>query len=258
MVAPSTSLLLIKEKYMRLLHCSAVLITYYASVGLVIANAADQKLGGQRPAHLEAQVEVSMDYLLYLPEDYAKEDSWPLLLFLHGSGERGGDLDLVTTHGPPKLIKEGKQFPFIVVSPQCPKDQRWQPVTLSALLDEIVHNYKVDADRIYVTGLSMGGFGTWSLASYTPHRFAAIMPICGGGETHWTRQFHLPVWAFHGAKDEGVPLRRSQEMVDSLKERGGTPKLTVYPDAGHDSWTETYANPEVYKWLLEQRRQVSR
>ena len=158
-------------------------------------------------------------------------------------------------HGPPKLIAEGKDFPFIVVSPQCPKERWWEPIELTALIDHIVEIHKVDEDRIYVTGLSMGGFGSWRLAAYTPKRFAAIAPICGGGETYWTRRFpHLPVWVFHGAKDRGVPLERSQEMVDALKKAGGEPKLTVYPDAGHDSWTETYNNPKLYEWLLAQER----
>jgi predicted peptidase len=122
-------------------------------------------------------------------------------------------------------------------------------------LDEIVARYKVDEDRIYVTGLSMGGFGTWSLAAYTPDRFAAIVPICGGGETYWTRRLaHLPVWVFHGAKDPVVPLKRSQEMVDALKKRDGNVKLTVYPEAGHDAWTEAYNDPELYAWLLRQKR----
>ena len=210
---------------------------------------------GQQPAKLDRAVNVQIGYLLYLPEKYDQKESWPLLVFLHGSGERGTDLQLVKTHGPPKLIEAGKQFPFIVVSPQCPEGQWWQPVELTALLDEIVEKYKVDEDRIYVTGLSMGGFGTWSLAAYAPHRLAAIAPICGGGETYWTERFsHLPVWVFHGAQDKGVPLRRSEEMVESLKENGCNVKLTVYPDAGHDSWTETYDNPEFYDWLLEQER----
>jgi predicted peptidase len=210
---------------------------------------------GQKPARLNRAVNVQMGYLLYLPENYEQEGSWPLLLFLHGSGERGTDLQLVKKHGPPKLIEAGKQFAFIVVSPQCPKGQWWQPVELTALLDEIVEKYKVDQDRIYVTGLSMGGFGTWSLAAYAPNRLAAIAPICGGGETYWTQQFsHLPVWVFHGAQDNGVPLQRSEEMVESLKRHGGNVKLTVYPDAGHDSWTATYDNPEFYEWLLEQKR----
>ena len=104
------------------------------------------------------------------------------MLFLHGAGERGNDLNLVKKHGPPRLVEEGKSFPFVIVSPQCPENHWWEPVALTGLLDEIVEKYKIDKDRIYVTGLSMGGFGTWSLAAYSPKRFAAIVPICGGGE----------------------------------------------------------------------------
>ena len=215
----------------------------------------DEKPGVQITAKLDTQVKVQMGYLLYLPKDYEKQELWPLVLFLHGAGERGEDLELVKKHGPPKLIGEGKHFPFIVVSPQCPKERWWEPIELSALLDQIVKTHNVDEDRVYVTGLSMGGFGSWRLAANTPHRFAAIAPICGGGETYWTRRFpHLAVWVFHGAKDTGVPLERSQEMVDGLKKHGGKPKLTIYPEAGHDSWTETYNNPEFYEWLLEQKR----
>lgn len=216
---------------------------------------ADDEPAPQKAGQLATTVKVQMNYLLYLPDDYDQKDSWPLLLFLHGSGERGDDLELVKKHGPPKLIDEGHQFPFIVVSPQCPKDRRWEPIELAALLDHLQEKLDVDTDRIYVTGLSMGGFGTWELASFMPDRLAAIAPICGGGEKYWVRQFvHLPVWAFHGAKDTGVPLERSQIMIDELKKTGGSPKLTIYPEAGHDSWTETYNNPELYKWLLAQKR----
>jgi predicted peptidase len=219
------------------------------------SNAPAAEPDSQKAATLETQVKVQMNYLRYLPKNYEKQDSWPLLIFLHGSGERGDDLELVKTHGPPKLIAAGKEFPFIVVSPQCRKDRRWEPIELTALLDDLSRKYKVDQDRICVTGLSMGGFGSWQLASFAPNRLAAIAPICGGGEVYWTRSFaHLPVWAFHGGKDTGVPLERSQEMVDALKKRGGNPKLTIYPEAGHDSWTETYDNPALYEWLLEQRR----
>lgn len=215
----------------------------------------DDKPGAQQTAKLETQVKVEMRYLLYLPKDYDKQEVWPVLLFLHGSGERGDDLELVKVHGPPKLIAAGQDFPFIVVSPQCPKDQWWEPIELVALLDEIGRKYKVDADRVCVTGLSMGGFGTWRLAAYAPQRFAALAPICGGGEPYWAKQFaSVPTWAFHGAIDEAVPLERSSEMVRALKKDGGKPKLTVYSDAGHDSWTETYNNPEFYSWLLAQKR----
>jgi predicted peptidase len=211
--------------------------------------------GEQRAARLEVQVPLTMDYLLFLPQDYDKKDSCPLMLFLHGAGERGDDLELVKKHGPPKIVETKKDFPFILVSPQCQPKRWWEPLALTALLDDVAAKYKVDEDRIYVTGLSMGGFGTWSLASHTPDRFAAIAPICGGGEPYWTKRFvHLPVWVFHGAKDFLVPLRRSEEMVEALNRHGGNVKLTVYPDADHDAWTETYDNPELYEWLLQQKR----
>lgn len=209
----------------------------------------------QKAAKLSVQVPVEMDYLLYLPKEYDKKDKWPLLLFLHGSGERGNNLELVKVHGPPKLIAQGKEFPFVVVSPQCPKDRLWQPTELLALIDDLCKTQKIDQDRIYVTGLSMGGFGTWELASYAPDRIAAIAPICGGGEVYWARMFkNVPVWAFHGAKDEGVKLERSEVMIDALKKQGANPKFTVYPEAGHDAWTETYNNPELYEWFLAQKR----
>jgi predicted peptidase len=215
----------------------------------------DGNPGVQTSAELNTQVKVHLAYLLYLPEDYEKQESWPLMLFLHGAGERGNDLELVKKHGPPRLIAEGKDFPFIVVSPQCPKDMSWEPIELVALLDDISSKYKVDADRICVTGLSMGGFGSWRLAAYIPQRLAAIAPICGGGETFWTKRFvHLPVWAFHGAKDTGVPLERSEAMVDALTKNGGDAKLTIYPEAGHDSWTVTYNDPALYEWMLAQKR----
>ncbi len=211
--------------------------------------------GKQGAAELKTTIPVNMDYLIYLPENYDEKEKWPLMLFLHGAGERGDNLDLVTVHGPPKLIKNGKQFPFIVVSPQCPKEQLWQPVELTALLNDIEKKYKVDKDRIYVTGLSMGGFGTWALAAYTPYRFAALVPICGGGEKFWVKKIkHVPIWVFHGAKDGAVPLDRSQTLVDVLKKEKADVSFTIYPEAGHDSWTETYNNPEVYEWLLKQKR----
>jgi predicted peptidase len=212
--------------------------------------------GTQTAARLERQIVVELDYLLYLPNDYEQQESWPLLLFLHGSGERGDDLELVKVHGPPKLIAAGHEFPMIVVSPQCPESQRWQAVTLSALLDDVVEKHRVDEDRIYVTGLSMGGFGTWALAAYSPGRFAAIAPICGGAETFWAKEMtNVPVWVFHGDQDEAVPVERTLQMVEALREKGAEPRMTIYPGVEHDSWTQTYENPELYEWLLEHRRQ---
>lgn len=196
---------------------------------------------------------VKLNYLIYLPKDYEQKEKHPLMLFLHGAGERGDNLDLVKVHGPAKLVEQGKDFPFIIVSPQCPVNKRWEPADLIALLDFIISNYKVDENRIYVTGLSMGGNGTWKLAAEIPDRLAAIIPICGWGDPFAAMMMgKLPVWVFHGAKDVVVPISSSEEMVETIKRAGGNVKFTVYPEANHDSWTETYNNPEIYEWLLSQ------
>ena len=200
---------------------------------------------------------IELDYFLYLPKEYGQEPTnrWPLILFLHGAGERGRDIEMLKKHAIPRQLAAGQELPFIVVAPQCPPDAWWDPQTLSALLDEIEASYAVDKDRVYLTGISMGGFGTWALAAATPKCFAAIVPICGGGEPISTRAIKdVPTWVFHGAKDDIVPLRRSKEMVEALKARGGNVKFTIYPEAMHDSWTETYENPALYEWLLSHRR----
>ncbi len=201
---------------------------------------------------------LSCKYLLFLPEDYGeKQQRWPLIMFLHGAGERGSDLKKVKVHGPPKIVENRKDFSFIVVSPQCPTGDWWtdKVEVLINLLDDIVARYKVDKKRVYLTGLSMGGYGTWSLASAYPERFAAIAPICGGGKRFMAMRLKdIPVWVFHGAKDRVVPLKESEEMVSAIRKRGGNAKLTIYPDAGHDSWTETYNNQELYDWFLEHRK----
>ena len=207
-----------------------------------------------------------MQYLSYVPKDYNGKDGkrWPIMLFLHGAGERGTNVQRVAIHGPPKLAKQGKEFPFIIIAPQCPEGERWQNDALLKLLDHVVHDYAVDTNRVYLTGLSMGGFGTWKLGVAHPEMFAAIVPICGGGETidmllagreRGTALKSLPVWAFHGAKDPVVSLEESERMVNALKKLGGKEvTLTVYPEAQHDSWTETYNNPELYEWLLKHAR----
>ena len=244
---------------MRTLCCSVVLGMV---VSVLFAFSAQRASAAgpvrQTPCELDRSIKVAMKYLLYLPEDYEQKPSWPLMLFLHGAGERGNNLNQVKQHGPPKLIETGKDFPFIVVSPQCPQGRWWEPVELASLLDEIVEKYKVDQDRIYVTGLSMGGFGTWSLAAHQPKRFAALVPVCGGGEPITAKLFaYAPAWVFHGAKDGVVPLERSEKMVEALKKSGGDVKFTVYPNAGHDAWTEAYNDPQLYEWLLQQKRTPS-
>jgi len=205
----------------------------------------------------EIKITVKLRYLLFLPEGYADQPqkTWPLMLFLHGAGESGSDLEKVKMHGPPKIVETKRDFPFIVVSPQS-AGRGWNPDSLAALLDDVVAHHRVDPDRVYLTGLSMGGFGTWALAAAHPERFAAIVPICGGGNPRDAEKIkHIPVWVFHGAKDPTVPLAASQAMVDALRKAGADEvKFTIYSDAGHDSWTETYANPALYQWLLDHKR----
>ncbi len=201
-----------------------------------------------------------MEYLLFLPESYAQSTNqeFPLILFLHGAGERGSDLDSVKRHGIPKIVETNPDFPFITVSPQCPEDSWWTSElhTINGLIEEIVEKYQVDTSRIYLTGLSMGGFGTWSLASMYPERFAAIAPVCGGGEVRQILRslVEMPIWTFHGQKDDVIPFSRSEEIVTALKKHGSSIKFTIYPEAGHDSWTKTYDNPELYKWFLKHSR----
>lgn len=201
----------------------------------------------------EIKLTLSANYLLYLPKNYDEsKDEFPLVLFLHGAGERGTDIEKVMVHGLPRLINEGKDFPFIVISPQCPDNMFWNTDVLAALLDEIEDNYRVDKNRIYVTGLSMGGHGTWSLAIAQPNRFAAIAPICGwSNPTMACTIKHIPIWVFHGAKDMVVPLSASEQMVEKLKSCNADVKLTIYPEANHDSWTETYNNEELYSWFRQ-------
>lgn len=242
------------------MRLGAVLCCLALAVGIVGCQATlpdGSDWGRQQSGEFTTTVTKTLrgQYLLYLPEDYGEKERWPLILFLHGVGERGDNLDRVKIHGPPKLIAKGKSFPFIVLSPQCPAGQWWDVEMLDALLNKIEADYAVDPDRVYVTGLSMGGFGTWALAGAYPDRFAAIAPICGGGEPVSARYIkHLPTWVFHGDKDAVVPIKRSQEMVDALKACNGNVKFTIYPGAGHDSWTETYNNAKLYEWFLKHKR----
>jgi predicted peptidase len=236
----------------------AILFALIAVPAVALADSADGQPQRQLQQQIHKEVTLTLDgqYLLYLPEGYAESDkAWPLLMFLHGIGERGSDLDRVKTHGPAKRIAEGEEFPFIVVSPLCADDQWWSPLLLNAILDKVMAEHRVNEDRVYLTGLSMGGFGTWDLAVDSPERFAAIAPICGRGNPYAADRIKdLPVWVFHGARDEVIPVIESKAMVDALRFVGASPRLTVYPEAGHDSWTETYENPELYEWLLSHSR----
>lgn len=213
----------------------------------------------QQQAHQfngEQTVPSSYQYLLFSPTnmDNAREGRLPMIVFLHGAGERGTDIEKVKVHGPPKLVETKKDFPFIVLSPQCLEGDRWNAHALAALVDEVAAKHPVDKDRIYLTGLSMGGYGTWDLAQAYPDKFAAIAPICGGNDINaWmsAKIKHLPVWAFHGALDQVVPVGQTAMIVNALKSMEADVKFTVYPELGHDSWTVTYDNPRLYEWFLK-------
>jgi predicted peptidase len=219
-----------------------------------------QRLQRTVPRHYECR------YLLHLPREAQAGGGgrrWPLLLFLHGMGERGTDLALVRKHGPPRIVEDRPDFPFIVVSPQCEPGDWWRNEPLAALLDEVVERHPVDASRICLTGLSMGGFATWNLLLEFPARFAAAAPICGGGNPYLPYSYEatrlqalktLPIRVFHGARDPVVPLAESERMVLSLRKFGCPVDFTVYPEAEHDSWTATYDHPGLYDWFLSCRR----
>ncbi len=207
----------------------------------------------------------SLNYLLHIPAQAQEkpEQRWPAILFLHGHGESGDEVSAVFAQGLPPYIAGKPDFPFIVIAPQCPWFTWWPELapSLEQLLDQCLQALPIDPQRLYLTGLSMGGFGSWYLAANWPGRFAAVAPICGGG--YWFHGFpervlelkETPVWAFHGAKDDIVPPELSMELVDLLRENGGRAKLTIYPEADHDSWTAAYSNPELYDWFLQHHLQ---
>jgi predicted peptidase len=240
-----------------------VLGTLMITPGNAVSFAKDPKPGVQVEAATEVTLgtgdsakKVTVHYLIALPDGYNKQEKCPLMIFLHGRGEWGDNLNRVKIHGPPKNVKNNNTTPFIIVSPQSPKGEYWKVEKLSRLLDHILATTKSDPERVYLTGLSMGGFGTWSWAASEPQRFAAAIPICGGGNPRNAEKLvNLPIWAFHGGKDNVVALSKSEAMVDAIRGAGGTKvKLTIYPEARHDSWTKTYNNPEIYNWLLAHKR----
>lgn len=232
-------------------------INYILIITAVILLSTPTVSAQQTEEMFNGNVSFSYKYLLYLPDGYETETEtdFPFLLFLHGGGEKGDNLDKVKRNGPPKFLENKKDFPFIVVSPQCPKDERWTAYKLNELLQGLVEKYRIDKNRIYLTGLSMGGYGSWDLASNYPHWFAAIAPICGGGDVRRVRAIKdIPVWTFHGMRDNVIPIERSLELVRALEKIDGNIKFTVYPEANHNSWTKTYNNPELWEWFLKHKR----
>jgi predicted peptidase len=215
-------------------------------------------------------------YLLLRPKTIEPGKRYPLVLFLHGAGERGDDPELLKKHFLPAIASDEfrDKFPCFVVAPQCRPDRKWADIpwgtkVSSPIADEptdqlkmalqcvgdVIHEFPVDSNRLYLTGISMGGYGGWDLAMRQPGRWAAVVPICGGGdESKGDRLVNVPVWAVHGDADPAVPVERSRNMIAAIRKAGGGPKYTELPGVAHDSWTQTYADPNgVFAWMFEQR-----
>lgn len=222
----------------------------------------------------KGKVEGKLLYRLCKPgEDAAgKSKKPPLLIFLHGAGERGDDNERQLIWGKAFMLAAVDQHGAVVIAPQCPKEKRWVEVDWSAkehdmpdkpsetaalleeLLPKLIKEFDIDESRIYVTGLSMGGYGTWDMAQRHPDMIAAAAPICGGGDAKQARRLKdVPIWAFHGDADRAVPVERSRKMIAAIKEAGGEPKYTEYEGVGHNSWSPAYGNPELLKWMFEQK-----
>lgn len=202
----------------------------------------------------------NLRYYLYYPENYeaSAEEKFPLLLFLHGGGESGGDLKSVKRNGPPKLISRGKKFPFLILAPQNPEEKMWWNTrAVNQLLDSIIATNKVDENRIYLTGLSRGGGAAWEMAVQYPDKFAALAVVCGMAPlpyASWINK-NLPIRVFHGDRDKSIPISESVNMVAKLKEMGYNVDFTIYKGVGHNAWDSAYENEELYDWFMSQEKQ---
>lgn len=217
-----------------------------------------------------------LKYRLFKPAEYDANRKYPLVIFFHGAGERGDDNTKQLVHGMKDFSGDEvqKKFPCFIVAPQCPNGEQWVNVPWSAdkhtmpekpadslqlsldLLAALQKEFSIDSKRIYVTGLSMGGYATWDIVQRKPDLFAAAAPICGGGDEAGAKAMaKLPIWAFHGDQDTAVKPERSRAMIAAIKAAGGEPKYTEYEKTGHDSWSATYRDPEFYGWLFAQVRE---
>ena len=193
-----------------------------------------------------------VNYVLYLPTAaHYPPAGWPLILFLHGSQQRGDDPAVLYRLPILSFAEEDRGFPFVTIVPQCPQRMYWSPKALKQLLDAVEGMITIDKARVYLTGFSMGGYGTWQTAAALPGVFAAIAPLCGLSDLPDAPLLaSIPVWAFHGARDENVPLSESRKMIRALRRAGDDVRLTVYPDLAHDCWTMTYNDSRLYLWFL--------
>ncbi|MBE7013836.1 MAG: phospholipase [Ruminococcaceae bacterium] len=194
----------------------------------------------------------NLKYIIRFPDGYKNGDRFPVIIFLHGAGSRGNDINILKNNPYFNIINKHVEFPFITVAPQCSQNTWFDMFEqLKRFVFKIYDENFTDKNKIYLMGASMGGYGTWQLAMSLPELFAAIVPICGGG-MYWnaSRLVNVPVWAFHGAKDTTVFKEESIKLIDAVNECGGKAKLTIYPENGHDAWSDTYNSHEVFRWLL--------
>jgi predicted peptidase len=253
---------------------------YFGVAGLAIVLFFVGVSRAKDPLPLEAVVFKGKDgktlpYRLMKPVNYDPAIKYPLVLFLHGAGERGTDNEKQMVHGVAQFAsnENREKHPCFLIAPQCPENSKWADVDWAAdahtipekiseparltieLLESIADEYSIDKKRIYITGLSMGGYGTWDLIARYPDLSAAAVPICGGADDATAAKIkHIPIWVFHGAKDGTVKPERSRHIVAALEKAGGKPKYTEYPNVGHDSWNQAYRDPELFKWLFAQSR----
>ncbi len=239
---------------------ACTLLTTIQLSNVAWAQSAPLAAGQQVEQSLETSDGGSIAYLLYLPKDYDATKKHQMMLFLHGRGESYGPLSLVAKWGPPKFAAEGDDLPYVLVSPQCPGDDSWSKPTqqqrLIELLDHVVKTHSIDEDHVSLTGLSMGGYGSWRLAADQPQRFSAVVPVCGGGDPADADVLKgLPIWVFHGDQDKAVPIQKSVDMVEVIKQAGGTKiRFTSLEHIGHNCWSAAYATPELFEWIAKQTR----
>ncbi len=205
----------------------------------------------------EEKVQVKYEYLIYLPKKYStSEKKYPLVIYLHGGSQTGNDLNKLKAYGPPKLVNEGQGFEFLIVSPQCPDGKYWSTDNwFDPLYLELVNKYRIDTNRIYLTGISMGGYGTWQTAVAHPDRFAAIAPLCGGCDdsTLICQIKDVPVWTFHGTSDNIIPIDETEKLVKRLDECNGNVKFTKLENEGHGI-QYLYEKKDIYDWFLKHHK----
>lgn len=245
------------EKIMKPISLLALTIAVLVHLPAVAQNA-DPAAGKQVEQSFKTSDGANVGYLLYLPETYTAGSKMPVMLFLHGRGESDGPLSLVAKWGPPQMVTRGEKLPYILVSPQCPKDDNWSSSTqqkrLTELLDFVTRKLDGDENHLYLTGLSMGGSGSWRMAADQPLKFAAVVPICGRGQVADVDKLKsVPIWAFCGDQD-GV-YKANEELFNAIKQAGSaTIRFTSLENVGHNSWSAAYSTPDLYQWLDKQSR----